>query len=91
MPRVQWDAVIDDGADSFALDGKEKLALLSLLRAYEYTESLHLDLAEYLRTVSAQLNEDDQKACKKIPQRQLKDSYKKIEAMSTAIKTGKLM
>jgi hypothetical protein len=89
MPRVQWDAVIDDSAGSFALDDTEKLELLSLIRAYEYTETLHPDLGEFFRVVSELMSDEEKKTCKKIPQRQLKASYVKIETMSAKIKSGR--
>jgi len=90
MPRVRWEAVIDDEAEQLELSQVERLRLLALLKAYEYAERVHPELSELLKAVSEQLTDEDRAEMGLIPQRKLGDSYAKLDALSAALAAGKL-
>lgn len=90
MPRVRWDAVIDEGMEQLELTADERSQLLALLKAYEYADRVHPELGEALRLIDTQLSEEDREYRKKIAQRKLGASYEVLERMSAAIKAGRL-
>jgi hypothetical protein len=90
MPRLRWEAVIDESADQLELSKTERLHLLALLKAWEYAERVHPELGELLKLVTGQLGAEDQQEMAAIPQRRLGDSYARLDAMSSAIAAGRL-
>ncbi|MDP2359842.1 MAG: helicase-associated domain-containing protein [bacterium] len=90
MPRVRWEAVIDDHGEQLELSRTERLHLLAMLKAYEYADRVHPELAELLKLVGTQLTSEDHKEMAAIPQRRLGDSYARLDAMTTAIAAGRL-
>lgn len=90
MPRVRWEAVIDENAEQLELSRVERLHLLALLKAWEYAERVHPELGELFKLVSGQLTAEDQQEMAAIPQRKLGDSYARLDAMSNAIAAGRL-
>jgi len=90
LPRVRWDAVIDEGMEQLELTGEEKRRLLALLKAYDYADSVHPEVGELLELVVSQLRPEDEAARKAIPQRQLGDSYRTLERINKAVAAGKL-
>lgn|GEM_PF-2181748 len=90
MPRVRWEAVIDDKADQLELSHAERLHLLALLKAWEYADFVHAELGELLKLVSGQLGEEDHQEMAAIPQRKLGDSYAKLDSMSKALAANRL-
>jgi hypothetical protein len=90
MPRVRWEAVIDDEADQLELSQGERLRMLALLKAYEYAERMHPELSELLKLVSEQLTDEDRAEMALIPQRKLGDSYAKLDALTGSLTVGRL-
>jgi hypothetical protein len=90
MPRVRWDAVIDEGQEQLELSQEEKTGILAMLKAYEYADRVHPELGELLRLVDGQISEEDRGQSRAVPQRKLGASYEALERMSTSIATGKL-
>lgn len=90
MPRVRWEAVIDDEADQLELSQGERLRILALLKAWEFAEKVHPELGELLKLVSEQLSDEDRTEMGLIPQRKLGDSYAKLDALTGSLTVGRL-
>ncbi len=90
MPRVRWEAVIDEGGEQLELSQGERLRMLALMKAWEFAEKVHPELGELLKQVSEQLTDEDRAEMGLIPQRKLGDSYAKLDALSAALAAGKL-
>lgn len=90
MPRVRWDAVIDEGMEQLELSADERRKLLALLKAYDYADFVHPAVSELMELISNQLTPEDEAERKAIPQRQLGDSYKILERINKAVAGGRL-
>jgi hypothetical protein len=90
MPRVRWEAVIDEGMEQLELSAAERHRLLSLLKAYDYADAVHPRLGELFEQVVAQLAPEEEAERRAIPQRQLGDSYKDLERLNRALGAGRL-
>lgn len=90
MPRVRWDAVIDEGMEQLELTADERHRLFSLLKAYDYADSIHPAVGELMELIAGQLTPDDEALRKAIPQRQLGESYKILERINKAAYAGRL-
>ena len=90
MPRVRWEAVIDDKADQLELSQTERLQILALLKAWELADYVHPELGELLKQVNSQLGEGEHQEMAAIPQRRLGDSYAKLDAISKALAANRL-
>ncbi len=90
MPRVRWDAVIDEDQEQLELDADDRRGLLALLKAFEYSDEMEQDLSSLLIQVGKQLNSEDLAAKQAIPQRGLGQVYKVLERINAAVGAGKL-
>ena len=90
LPRVRWDAVIDEGVDQLDLTLEERQELVALLKAYEFSDQVDVRLGQTLRQIDQQLDEEDQALKQATKQRSLGHSYELLERLGRAVRQGYL-
>ena len=90
LPRVRWDAVIDESVDQLDLTLEERQQLVALIKAYEFSDQVDPRLGQTLLQIDKQLDEEDQALKQATKQRSLGLSYELLERLGRAVRQGYL-
>ncbi|MCA9783607.1 MAG: helicase-associated domain-containing protein [Candidatus Cloacimonetes bacterium] len=86
MPRVRWESVVGEDETQLDLNGGEINSLLSLIRAFELSDTVNPRLAEWLLQVDEELSPERRELKTAIAQKDLGPSYQKLEELSRALR-----
>jgi hypothetical protein len=86
MPRVRWDSVVGEDETQLDLSQAEITAVVSLIRAFELSDKVNTRLGDWLLAVDEELSPDRLQLKQGIAQKDLGDSYRKLEELDRMLR-----